>query len=625
MRTMVNGITVGIIVLALAGCAGVFGPEAEDEGEATLSLNVHGLAGFDSSDGAVGAQSIGGEFTAQAMDPSGIVSAVVEVDALNFSAPETEPVSLTSGAGTATLTSLPIGPNRVIKVVGQDADGNAVAGAEIYATVDLYPGSNSVTVNWNTTPRGRVFAELLAQDRSSGTEYSVTVDAADMQTKIEGIISANGLGHPNVVDAVVLAGDIISDGGTIPSSDDYVRPTGEVNIDITGLGSSVGWPVEIVVTDPTSQPVSVTGDGAYTIDEVLPGDWDMVVSVNNGAYQEVLTVTQISGGSSISTATDADGNDIDLQNWDLSGDLDISIGMRGAYVDTSDTTTTDVSATINQVTADSSGNVGGYVSFTDQNGDPISNLNEFNFEIEESLDNASWTTLASGSFTATSVSNAGQSISTVMTMDYSGSMSSTDISNMESATSSFVSNMSASDQAALLKFGGDIYAYPSSGFSSDTTDLEGYVTQSFPGYTGSTALYDAVGQGLDMLETGVSSGLKAVIAFTDGSDNGSSTWSQQDVIDYSNNNAIPVYSVGFGSANTTALENIATSGVYEYAPDSSTLSDIYDQIANRLRETYVVNWETIGTSGDTVYVRVSVTYTSANGSYTETVTTSYTL
>lgn len=621
-----SGIIGLIVMLGLAGCAGPFDGETADDARATLSLNVRGLELAGSQEIAGSGQAGGSEIGASAMDPSGIVSAEVTVDALNFDSPVTDTVSLANGAGTSTLTDLATGPNRVIKVVGKDAAGNVVAGAEMYSTANLYPGNNSITVNWETTARGRVFWDLLMHDKSNNTDYSVTLRAAELQTKIEGIVSDKGLGHPNVVDASRLAADVISNGGTLPSSTWYVRPTGMVSVDITGMGSRLGWPVEILVTDPTSQPVSVSGDGRYTIDEVLPGDWTLVLIINGGAYKSEWTLEQVSPNGTTWTATDATGNSIDLRNWDLSGILDISIDVgTAAFANPNDTMTTDVSATVNQITVDSSGNVGGYVSFIDQDGDPISNLNEYNFTVEESLDQVSWTTLSSDLLTVESVGNAGRSVSTALTMDYSGSMSSTDISNMETATSSFIANMGATDQAVILKFGGDVTSYPSSGFSSDTSVLGGYVTETFTGYTSSTALYDAVGQGLELLNSSLTSGLNAAIAFTDGSDNASSTWNEQGVIDYSNNNDIPIYSIGFGSADTVSLENIATSGVYEYAPDSSTLLDIYDQIAKRLRETYVVDWETIGTSGDTVYVRISVTYTSANGSHTELVTANYTL
>jgi subtilisin-like proprotein convertase family protein len=354
MRNSLNGIAVGIIVVALASCSAAFGPDGNDDGAATLSVNVHGLAGVGSAMGTVGARSTGGEMGARAIDPSGIVFAEVTVDALNFSAPVTETVSLTNGAGSSTLTGLATGPNRVITVVGVDTDGNAVAGAEISATVDVYPGTNSATVDWDTTPRGRVFGELLAEDRSTGTEYSVTVDAAAVQTKIAGIISARGLGHPHLVDAAVLAGDIVSEGGAIPASDGYVRATGSVPINITGLGSGIGWPIDIVVTDPTSQPISVRGDGAYTIDDVLPGDWNILFSVNDGAYYQVLTLGEITGGSSVSSATDADGNAVDLATFDVSADLDVSIPTFSddapATIPQADFSSSDVPASITDYT-----------------------------------------------------------------------------------------------------------------------------------------------------------------------------------------------------------------------------------------------------------------------------------
>jgi len=55
------------------------------------------------------------------------------------------------------------------------------------------------------------------------------------------------------------------------------------------------------------------------------------------------------------------------------------------------------------------------------------------------------------------------------------------------------------------------------------------------------------------------------------------------------------------------------------------MEEIYNQIANRLSETYVVNWETTGSSGDTVYLRITVTYTGASETWDAIYETGYTI
>ena len=401
----------------------------------------------------------------------------------------------------------------------------------------------------------------------------------------------------------------------------------DFNMDLSTL-TNAGYSMSTVSVEMTHQTSGATASASLTVDNnndratgtignLETGVWDIDVELYDGTTlvgSGSGTVTIVAG--QMATAR------ISITVSPTTGSVNIIIEWGEAYVNTSDVTTTDTTTTVTQLTPGSAGDVTGYVSFTDQDGDPITNLNNFNFVISESLDQSNWTTLNQGSITVTTVSSSGQAISTVLTMDYSGSMSSTDIGNMESATSSFINNMNTSDQAQIVKFGGSVIVYQS--FTSDKTLLVDAVNGGFSGSTSSTALYDSVYSALTDLNAFGASGLKAVLAFTDGRDNGSSH-TASDCIDYSTQNYIPIYSIGFGSADQAALGAIATSGVNEYAPDSSSLTEIYNQIANRMSETYVIDWETIGSSGDTVYVRVTTTYESASGVYTSTYLTSYSL
>lgn len=421
-----------VLVVLVAGCNMPLSPGAPEERGVSLSVAVSGLSDVVSSrSGSPGVVSRG-------LVTTNISSAEIVVDGGNFAAPITSTVSLSGGSGSASISGLQIGSNRVIKVTGLDAAGNAVPGAVLYGSADIYPGDNSATVNWETTARGKVFEALLASDRSNGTSYADSTDAAALQTRIESIINSNSLTHASLVDAAGIASDMISNAGAIPSSDSFVVATGSVQLDVTGLGSgsdssvvvtlvtasygnevnwtiedssgtevaagtgygtysnnstydssetlpagdytlnlldsfgdgwhgghisvAVGgqtqvnqatissgssntatfsvptttggsWPISVRVTDPASEPVLLEGNGSYSVGDVLPGDWKLILSVNNGGYEEELTLDTVAAGADTTTATDAGGASVDLTApWDLSGVANISITHGGETV-----------------------------------------------------------------------------------------------------------------------------------------------------------------------------------------------------------------------------------------------------------------------------------------------------
>ena len=232
--TVTLTLVVGAMALVISACSNPFDTKGTSDGSengATLTVSVTGL-------GTPSAQRSDTDqgFVAQGLQTSQIQSAEITVDGPGVSSSVTNTVSLTGGAGSASFSGVPTGPNRVIKAVGFDSNGNQIPGAEIYASADIYPGNNSVSVNWASTPRGIVFWELLNSDRSNGTNYAANVDPASVQTVVENVISNNGVGHPSLINASSLASDIVSNSGSVPSaSSGYIEGTGMVNLVVTGL------------------------------------------------------------------------------------------------------------------------------------------------------------------------------------------------------------------------------------------------------------------------------------------------------------------------------------------------------------------------------------------------------
>ncbi len=272
----------------------------------------------------------------------------------------------------------------------------------------------------------------------------------------------------------------------------------------------------------------------------------------------------------------------------------------------SDHTTTAISALASQANSN-----GIYLSVANQNGDPISasNLTGANFQITYN-----GTNVPSGSLTLSTASGAGQAISSALVLDYSGSMSSTNITDMETGATAFVNNMQSADRGEIIKFSD--YPVIEQAYTSDKNALRTAITRPTGISGGVTAFWDGTYMGITT--TANETGQRAVVAFTDGYENNSTEiTSQADLITRARNRGVPVFTVGLGSADTTGLQEIAnqTGGRYYYAPTSAELAQIYQQIAQIFNNTIIITWPSFTyVSGATV--NITVTYVCANGTFT---------
>ncbi len=216
-----------------------------------------------------------------------------------------------------------------------------------------------------------------------------------------------------------------------------------------------------------------------------------------------------------------------------------------------------------------------------------------------------------------------QNFSMAMTFDTSGSMDDDQssppqpLTNAVTAAATFVDLMSSSDELALIEFNSSVY--PRTPLQYMTTANKATVTATLEGFSasGSTYLYDAIVTAVSTLGTSANS-RKATMAMTDGDDSGSGV-SISTAINAANNANIPIYSVGFGAGVvSTNLQQLAddTGGLYYYAPSSEALSALYTKISQALTNAWTVGFTTSSitfTSGTTYYIRVTVSYTLADG------------
>jgi VWFA-related protein len=259
--------------------------------------------------------------------------------------------------------------------------------------------------------------------------------------------------------------------------------------------------------------------------------------------------------------------------------------------------------------------VKGYLSVTDQDGRPLENFNRANFQVSESAASSVYA-IPTGDVTVSTVGGSGQAIATPLIMDYSGSMSGQPIVDMDSAVKTFVRLMQPQDKGEIIKFSSTYEVVQP--FTTDKALLIASIDSFWPGTGGSTALCDAIYQGL--IDVVPQTGARAVVTFTDGGENNSShTWSE--VISRACSTGLAVYSVGLGGyVDSLILKHVAdtTGGRYFYAPTSQGLEEIYQLISGQLRKAYTLQWNVKSSSGASVQTTLKATYTAQKGTFTST-------
>ncbi len=223
------------------------------------------------------------------------------------------------------------------------------------------------------------------------------------------------------------------------------------------------------------------------------------------------------------------------------------------------------------------------VSVTDENGDPITGLNESNFSITENQ-------LAVNSFTVTQQSGTtSQQVAVALVIDRSGSMGNSGLNYAKQAAIQFVNNMLPNDRAAIVVFDGSVSVL--SPMTSNKSALISAINSITLG--GGTAMFTGFYIGLQ--QCAPEPGVKAVIGFTDGRDNSSGSITASTVINYANQIGVPIYAIGVTSnINVSVLQNLAnsTGGSYYFSPDQSGIGDIYDEISENIASQYRIVFTT---------------------------------
>jgi N-acetylneuraminic acid mutarotase len=199
--------------------------------------------------------------------------AKVTVTGPGLAQPLTVTAPIDGSSAVATLTGIPAGPNRVIEVEAQDDAGASIPGGRFRTTATLQEGANSAVISPATTPRGDVFAKLLAD----GSALAGTLDAGRIQATIEEIQRVQRVSHFGLIDGVAIANALAANGGNVDalavSDASFVQKAVALTVSVTGLPGNL--PAEVWITDPVSPKQSGVFNGNLTIEPVKPGTWQV--------------------------------------------------------------------------------------------------------------------------------------------------------------------------------------------------------------------------------------------------------------------------------------------------------------------------------------------------------------
>lgn len=243
----------------IASCLAFFGcsNQLEDNGSVLLLSQLSNSKAVE-----YGSLTIGDD--SRALDVSELTEATVTVYGSGMTPVSASgKVEIMSGRASATVERIPVGANRVVEVRSN------VDGAVLYAVTNIKSGTNSTTVNWNTTALGAVYYNLIQK----GTDVS-SISASILEAAIPSV-------HGSLVDSEKIAADYPS----LKDSSNYRKATGTVSVTAADIA---GYKVQI--TDPASEVKAVASASDTLSFDVAEGNYRILVLDSNGAKVAEKTI-----------------------------------------------------------------------------------------------------------------------------------------------------------------------------------------------------------------------------------------------------------------------------------------------------------------------------------------------
>lgn len=236
----------------IASCLAFFGcsNQLEDNGSVLLLSQLSNSKAVE-----YGSLTIGDD--SRALDVSELTEATVTVYGSGMTPVSASgKVEIMSGRASATVERIPVGANRVVEVRSN------VDGAVLYAVTNIKSGTNSTTVDWNTTALGAVYYNLIQK----GTDVS-SISASILEAAIPSV-------HGSLVDSKKIADDYPS----LKASSNYRKATGTVYVTAADIA---GYKVQI--TDPASEAKAVASASDTLSFDVAEGNYRILVLDSTGA------------------------------------------------------------------------------------------------------------------------------------------------------------------------------------------------------------------------------------------------------------------------------------------------------------------------------------------------------
>jgi len=190
-------------------------------------------------------------------------------------------------------------------------------------------------------------------------------------------------------------------------------------------------------------------------------------------------------------------------------------------------------------------------------------------------------------------------VSVALVMDISGSMQGPPLVDAQQAAARFLDRLkTGSDQAALIAFADVVSTDP---LNIDVTREIGFTTEFKPAVYdrveglqagGYTHLYQALTKAVQMT-TALNAGHRAILLLSDGKNEPAEIGNPDEPIQLAREAGIPIFVIGLGGEVDEAyLQRVAaeTDGLYQAAPTSAELADLFEKIAGLLKTQYTVQY-----------------------------------
>jgi VWFA-related protein len=478
-------------------------------------------------------------------------------------------------------------PNRVISYVAFDTEsqsGTPLSGRATGFLVSPYMLLTNGHVVWNEDRREMVSNLTIAPGFNGATGPFGTRSAVRLATNPGWVATAK-----IQYDYAAAFIDTPFDGITtfMPLAFD-VSPAGGSQVRVAGYPAKVRGADTAAQWSAADRVVSVQGRVLRYKVDTSPG--------NSGSpVWQVLAGGQVRtiGIHSTGDPTNSGNSGVRLvsQNFDLISE----------WLSWTPQTNNGLHLTINQIDAGSCPLVKAIATVNDDAGQPVPDLTRANFTLAEN-----------GVPQAIDVEQAEVSdnaISVALVLDASSSLSDSDVDNIRDASRRFVDLLGPRDKVAVYHFANGVALVQD--YTSDKTRAKAAINAltndgGAVGDGGGTALFDALVEAAR--HSTQTTGRRALVVMTDGMNNtGSET--EGSAIAAANAAAVPVFTIGFGDADTSVLGDVAagTGGRFFPGGSSADLQSILAAIGRTFAKQYLLSWVTSFVSGGNQSVDVTVT------------------